>query len=438
MGDDLAFIGLCRDCGARLAMEGDRRCGRCRSPRLLYHPELPILTIAHIDCDAFYAAIEKRDNPALRDHPVIIGGGRRGVVSTACYIARMKGVRSAMPMFQARKLCPEAIVLPPAMEKYRRAGSALRTMMLELTPALEPLSIDEAFLDLSGTETLHKRSAAESLLFFAQRVEKELGISVSVGLSYNKFLAKIASDLQKPRGYSVIGRTEVKSFLADRPISLIWGIGKTSAAKLARDGLHRIWQLQQMDRQELIKKYGNAMGEHLYSLSRGDDPRAVDSHSETKSVSSETTFDEDISDPTMLLQELWQLCETVSRRLKKSRLAGSVVHLKLKTSAFRLISRQTSLRGSTQLADTIYRAASILLEREAKGERYRLIGVGVSILHEYADDRDADLGNMDLGDPLSLKRSKIERTMDKIREKLGPKSITKGIGFEKPNPSRRK
>ena len=410
---------FCADCGHR-ALAGSERCPECRSPRLIAHPELFQLPIGHIDCDAFYAAIEKRDRPELRDKPLIIGGGHRGVVSTACYIARISGVRSAMPMFRARALCPQATVLPPDMAKYRKVAERLRTMMLELTPLVEPLSIDEAFLDLSGTEALHKRSPAESLAWIARRAEQELGISVSIGLSHNKFLAKIASDLKKPRGFSVIGRAETMSFLAERPISLIWGVGKATGERLAADGLHRIAQLQTMSRGELVNRYGK-MGAHLHDLARGLDDRPVDPESPAKSISSETTFDEDIADPQTLRHELWPLCETVSRRLKHAGLAGEVVHLKLKTASFRLVARQQVLPQPTQLAETLFRTGVALLDRETGNTRYRLIGIGVSGLVGPAS---ADAP--DLGDPDGAKRMRIEQAIDSVRAKQGRASIVKG------------
>ena len=204
---------LCRDCGARPPADAGT-CPGCGSSRLVRHGALHDLTIAHLDCDAFYAAIEKRDRPELRDVPVIVGGRHRGVVAACCYVARTYGVHSAMPMFQALRACPEATVIKPDMKKYVAVGRAIRAMMQELTPLVEPLSIDEAFMDLSGTSSLHGASPAQSLAALALRVEETHRITVSIGLSYNKFLAKIASDLDKPRGFSVIGRAEARSFLA--------------------------------------------------------------------------------------------------------------------------------------------------------------------------------------------------------------------------------
>ena len=418
--------GFCRDCCGRLPPEAaaTARCPSCRSPRLVRHAELFNLAISHIDCDAFYAAIEKRDNPELRDKPLIIGGATRGVVSTACYIARISGVRSAMPMFQARKLCPEAVILPPNMAKYQKAGREVRALMLELTPLVEPLSIDEAFLDLSGTVALHKRSPAESLARLALKIEREVGITVSIGLSHNKFLAKIASDLNKPRGFTVIGGAQTLAFLADKPVRFVWGIGQSTSERLAKDGLMTLGQVQAMPERELTSRYGK-MGAHLWHLARGHDERGVDPDGEAKSVSAETTFDIDISERDALLHELWPLCEKVSDRLKRAGLAGRNVHLKLKTAGFRIISRQMSLGAPTQLAETLFRCGRTLLQREATGMRYRLIGIGVGDIRDAAE---AD--PMDLGDPDAQRRRKVEAAIDAVRAKLGRDSIGKGRGFD--------
>src|SRR5690606_13116262 len=237
---------ICRDClAAGAAEEPPQRCRHCGSPRMLAHAELAELTIAHIDCDAFYASIEKRDNPELRDRPLIIGGGVRGVVSTCCYIARQSGVHSAMPMFTARKLCPEAVIVRPNMQKYVDASRQIRGLLEKLTPLVEPLSIDEAFLDLTGTAVLHRGTAAEVLARLARRVEEQVGVTISIGLSHNKFLAKVASDLDKPRGFAVIGRDETLAFLAPRKVGLIYGVGKVFADTLRKDGFETIGQLQQ-------------------------------------------------------------------------------------------------------------------------------------------------------------------------------------------------
>ncbi|UXS00911.1 DNA polymerase IV [Agrobacterium tumefaciens] len=414
--------GFCRDCLTGQPA-GLKRCRACGSPRLLYHDELYQLTIAHIDCDAFYASVEKRDNPDLADKPVIIGGGKRGVVSTACYIARIHGVRSAMPMFKALEACPDAVVIKPNMEKYVQVGRQIRSMMQELTPLVQPLSIDEAFLDLSGTERLHHDPPARVLAKFAKRVEKEVGVTVSAGLSYCKFLAKVASDLRKPRGFSVIGEAESLSFLATRPVTTIWGVGKAFAATLEADGIRMISQLQEMEEGDLMRRYGS-MGQRLYRLSRGIDERDVNSNDAAKSVSSETTFFNDISRHDDLVPILRSLSEKVSARLKKHGIAGKTVVLKMKTSDFKIRTRNRKLDDPTQLADRIFRIGLSLMEKETDGTKFRLLGIGVS---ELCDAALAD--PPDLVDKLAGRRAAAEAAMDKLRDKFGKSSVETGYTF---------
>jgi DNA polymerase-4 len=413
---------FCRDC---LNDTGDSpRCPHCYSPRVVRHAELDTLTICHVDCDAFYATIEKRDDPALADKPVLIGGGKRGVVSTACYIARTFGARSAMPMFEARRLCPDAVIIRPNMDKYAGVSRDVRALMLELTPQVEPISIDEAFMDLAGTQRLHGMSAAKALARFAARVERELGITVSIGLAANKFLAKIASDLDKPRGFAVIGKAEAAQFLADKPVSLIYGVGKVAAQRFARDGLRTIADLQCADERELMRRYG-AEGQRLWRLARGIDSRIVDPVRERKSVSAENTFERDIASFRPLEKRLWSAAEEVSDRLKEKQLAGSTVTLKLKTADFRLLTRARSLESPTQLAGRIFAASRELLAREINGTRYRLLGVGVSALTDAEDADPADL--IDLG---AERRAKAERAMDRVRGKFGHEAVVKGLALD--------
>jgi DNA polymerase-4 len=415
--------GFCRDCLAEVA-DAAARCIACGSPRLIRHPELDRLAIAHVDCDAFYATIEKRDDPSLRDKALIVGGGRRGVVTTACYIARIKGVRSAMPMFQARRLCPEAVVVPPDMAKYARVGREVRAMMLDLTPQVEPLSIDEAFMDLTGTERLHSASPARSLARFARQVEEKIGITVSVGLSANKFLAKIASDLDKPRGFAVLGNNEAAAFLAPRPVTFIWGVGKVFGAQLARDGFRTVGDLQRADEVDLMRRYG-AEGQRLARLARGVDARRVEPERETKSISAETTFDTDIASFRPLERRLWSLSEKVSARLKASELAGVTVTLKLKSADFRIRTRAQSLPAPTQLAARIFAAGRDLLARETDGSIYRLIGIGVSSLEPHED---AD--TFDLIDIHGRRAAQAERAVDRLREKFGRDAVVKGLAMD--------
>lgn len=411
--------GLCRDCLAETS-GNETRCHTCHGPRLIRHAELHALTIAHIDCDAFYAAVEKRDSPSLADKPVIIGGATRGVVSTACYIARIRGVKSAMPMFKALKLAPDAVVIKPNMAKYVEAGREVRKLMLAVTPAVEPLSIDEAFLDLSGTERLHGSSPARTLARLILDIEKTVGITASVGLAPNKYLAKVASDLQKPRGFSVIGRAEARQFLADKPVSLIWGVGKAMQERLAADGISLIGQLQTMERNDLMRRYGS-MGSRLYFLSRGEDMRTVSPDDEAKSVSAETTFNTDISDAAELEAILWTLSERVAYRAKKDHCAGRTVTLKLKTADFKLRTRATSLEDPTQMAHRIFAAARPLLLKEATGTRFRLIGVGISHLTETPVD---EVHTLDARDAA---QSKAELAVDALRKKFGKDAVERGI-----------
>lgn len=414
--------GFCRDCLAEQKAE-TRRCAACGSPRVVRHKELYELTLAHIDCDAFYAAIEKRDNPELADKPVIIGGGKRGVVSTACYTARIHGVRSAMPMFKALEACPQAVVIRPDMEKYVKVGREVRTLMEELTPLVQPLSIDEAFLELGGTERLHHDPPARTLAKFVQRIEKEIGITISVGLSYCKFLAKVASDLQKPRGFSVIGREEAVSFLAPRPVTTIWGVGKAFAATLEADGIRTIGQLQTMEEGDLMRRYGS-MGQRLARLSRGIDDREVHLNDAAKGVSSETTFFDDISRHDELVPILRSLSEKVSWRLKKHDIAGRTVVLKMKTKDFKLRTRNRKLEDPTQLADRIFRTGLELLEKETDGTKFRLIGIGVT---DLCDPARAD--PPDLVDVQSGRRAAAEAAMDKLRDKFGKGTVQTGYTF---------
>jgi DNA polymerase-4 len=417
------MLGFCRDC---LADNPDhvRRCRTCGSPRLVAHPQLTKLAIAHVDCDAFYATIEKRDNPSLRDKAVIIGGGKRGVVATACYVARTFGVKSAMPMFQARRLCPHAVVVPPDMAKYVRVGREVRALMLDLTPLVEPLSIDEAFLDLGGTERLHGMIPAKALARFAKEVEAKLGITISIGLSANKFLAKIASDLDKPRGFSILSPDEAPSFLAPRPVTFIWGVGKVFGETLARDGYRTIADLQRADETELMRRYG-AEGQRLARLAHGIDQRSVSPDRETKSVSAETTFATDIADQRILERLLWELCEKVSARLKAKEIAGTTVTLKLKTADFRLRTRARSLPAPTQLAAAIFEHGRELLAREVDGTQFRLLGIGVSAL---TGDEEADPA--DLVNAHSQRTAAAEHAMDRLRDRFGRAAVIRGRSIE--------
>ena len=410
---------LCRDClhlqaGAAIA------CSSCGRGRILSHPALTRLSIAHMDCDAFFAAVEKRDDPSLRDKPVIVGGGQRGVVSTCCYIARLYGVRSAMPMFTALKLCPDAVVIGSNFAKYREAAAMIREKMDALTPLVQPVSIDEAYMDLSGTETVHHAPPAVSLARLARDIERDIGITVSIGLSSNKFLAKTASELDKPRGFAVIAPDEAEALLGPKPIDFLHGVGPKFAEKLARDGFDTVSDIQDAELKALVARYGET-GMWLKQRAHGHDTRPVRNDEERKSVSSETTFRTDISDPGALEDQLWQLCVKTADRAKAAGVVGVVVTLKLKTSNFRALTRRVSLNEPTQLAQEIFRAGRPLLAREANGrERFRLIGIGLTGLDDHRSD------TVDLLDPSIAKRAAAERASDAARAKFGKDAVVTG------------
>ena len=415
---------LCRKCGwAGQAQSRPARCPSCGSPRLTGHEELFALSIAHVDCDAFYASIEKRDDPSLRDKPLIIGGGHRGVVSTCCYIARQSGVRSAMPMFTAKKLCPEAVIIPPNMSKYVSVSREIRAMMDRLTPLVEPLSIDEAFLDLGGTQAMHKAAPAEVLSRFAREVEEQIGVTVSIGLSHNKFLAKIASDLDKPRGFAALAQDEAREMLADKPVGFIYGVGPATQEKLLQRGFRTIADLQRADEIELMKQFASE-GRRLWRLARGIDDRSVVPDRGAKTISSETTFDNDIRDFATLERLLWRLSEKVSSRLKNGNLAGATITLKLKTADFRPRTRSQSIQAPTQLAAKIFAVSRELLAKEIDGTAFRLMGTGVSALREGSQADDTDM--------LDRRSADAERAMDDLRKKFGSAAVIRGIAYEGP------
>lgn len=413
---------FCRDCLADLDFKV-RRCGHCGSPRLVRHRALSALTLAHIDCDAFYATVEKRDNPELADSPVIIGGGKRGVVSAACYISRTYGVRSAMPMFKALALCPHAAVIPPNMAKYVQVGRQVRHAMQALTPLVEPLSIDEAFLDLAGTQRVHGMIPAKVLAKFARDVERDIGITVSVGLSSNKFLAKIASDLDKPRGFAALDQDEAREMLAERPVGFIFGVGPATQEKLIQRGFRIIADLQRADENDLMKQFGGE-GRRLWRLARGIDDRLVVADRGAKTISAETTFETDIRDFATLEKLLWKLSEKVSARLKNGELSGTTITLKLKTADFRQRTRSQSIQSPTQLAARIFAISRELLAKEIDGTAFRLMGTGVSALKPGSEAGDSDM--------LDRRSAHAERAMDGLRKKFGNAAVIRGIAYEGP------
>ena len=410
---------LCRKCFNTFNEEG--RCPRCSSPLVVSHSELFDLNIAHMDCDAFYASVEKRDNPDLADKPVIIGGGRRGVVSTACYIARIRGVKSAMPMFKALEKCPDAVVIRPRMKIYAEISQQIRAMMNDITPLVEPLSLDEAFMDMSGTHKLHGAPPAVMLARLMDRISDNLGLTGSIGLSHNKFLAKIASDLNKPNGYSIIGEAETSSFLKDKSIRLIWGVGASTQKSLEKSGIRTFFDLLRWDRKDLVSKFGS-MGDRLWFLARGQDARVVSNSDRIKSISNETTLNENTSNIRVLEGHLWRLCEKVSSRAKSKGMAGTIMILKLKSSNHKIITRRLTLRDPTYLADVLFRSTYPLMEAAIGNGPFRLVGAGLSGLCLASQaEREPEL--LDDG---ALNRIKVERVTDEIREKFGDEAMIKG------------
>jgi len=415
---------LCRDCATVIEdPEPTLQCGACGSARLLAHPELLRLTIAHIDADAFYASVEKRDRPELANRPVIVGGGVRGVVTAACYVARRFGVRSAMPMFKALKACPEAVVIRPDFTKYIAVSRQLRTMMMRLTPMVQALSIDEAVLDLAGTEALHRAPPAVVLARFALDVERELGLTVSIGLAANRLLAKIAAERGKPRGFAVLG-ADAPTALAAESVRLLPGVGPAMARRLAARGLATFGDLQNLDHQAARRILGDD-GPALCDRARGHDSRRVDPGRETRSISAETTFDSDLTELPDLERPLWHLAEKLARRLREHELAAGGVVLKLKTAAFAIRTRAQRLPSPTVLPDRLFDAARILLRREATGTAFRLIGIGAHPLRPLAE---ADHG--DLADSTTPRLVAAQSAIDTLRSRFGNAIITRGRGLQ--------
>ncbi len=411
---------FCRDCFWQGATAVSR-CPTCASPRMVAHAELGELSIAHMDCDAFYASVEKRDRPELRDKAVIVGGGKRGVVTTCCYIARIKGVRSAMPMFKALKLCPQAVVIKPDFTKYRAASRQILGLASELTPLVQNLSLDEAWMDLSGTERLHGAPPALTLARLQARLEVETGLTVSIGLASNKFLAKVASDLDKPRGFSVIG-SEAQAFLAAKPVGILPGVGPAMIAALDKAGYRKVGDLARADIKDLAERFG-AQGLRLSALAHGRDSRAVNPSEARKGISAETTFNADLTALADLEDVLAGLCEKVARHARSDGHAGRVVTLKLRTTDFRIITRRRTIPVPTQTARTLFAVGRELLAKEATGKPYRLIGIGIAELVEAAAVEDDFFG----GDERRALAG--EKTLDAIRARFGAGAVTSGRIF---------
>lgn len=409
---------LCLDCVRRCPADVPA-CPHCASPRLVRHEALDRLGIAHVDCDAFYAAVEKRDRPELADKPLIIGGGRRGVVATACYIARISGVRSAMPMFKALAACPDAVVLKPDMARYRDVSRQLFARFADLTPLVEPLSVDEAFLDLRGTDRLHRAAPAQVLARLAQSVAQDLGITISIGLSYNKFLAKLASDMRKPRGFTVLGPDDVPARTDGLPVERLWGVGPAAARRLRKAGYASFGSLRQASPVALRRLLGNHAAQ-LQALTRGEDARSVKPDRVRKSISTETTFETDIRSYEALRDRARGCAERVARELRAKGLAARTVTLKLKTAQFRLLTRSITVDAPTQSAAQLARLLEPALLSLADGNAFRLIGVAASVVAAR------DEGSLLFERP-DARDLKVERAMDALSARFGDTAIRRGV-----------
>ncbi|VBB05405.1 Hypothetical protein LUCI_0614 [Lucifera butyrica] len=375
--------------------------------------------ILHVDMDAFFAAVEQRDEPALRGKPVIVGGlGNRGVVSTASYEARRFGVHSAMAMAEARQRCPGGVFLPCDHAKYSRVSKAILAIFNDFSPLVEPLSLDEAFLDVSGMEGLYD-GPEEIARRIKLRIHREIGLTASVGIAPNKFLAKLASDWKKPDGLVLVRPGEERQFLCQVPVDRLWGVGDATAAALFKLGIRAIGQLAERDVTELEGHFGQAAAHKMHQLARGEDDRKVISRHEPQSVGRETTFEEDVSDRETIAAHLLSLAADVGWRLRRMGYTGRTVTVKIRLPSFQTLTRSKTLLTATALDETIYQTAGDLWEKVQIKGGIRLLGVTVSNLQRGKDQlalfADAD-----------EKRLAVTAAADRIRDRFGPDSIIRG------------
>jgi DNA polymerase-4 len=387
-------------------------------------PELDQLSIAHLDCDAFYASVEKRDRPELRDKPVIVGGGVRGVVTTACYVARLHGVGSAMPMYRALKACPDAVVIKPDFAKYTEVSRSIFAMVRELTPLVQTLSLDEAWIDLSGTERLNGGPAALQLILLQQRIEAETGLTVSIGLAPNRFLAKIASELDKPRGFSVIGTANAQALLANKSVRILPGVGPVFGKTLVSDGYAAVGDLAAADVRDLVKRYGET-GLRLHDLSHARDARSVNPEHDRRGMSAENTFNTDLTTSEDLESELWALCEKVASKARRDGVASRVIVLKLRRSDFKIITRRKTLPEPVQTARALFAVGRELLKPEL-GRPYRLIGIGMADIQDAEDAPDSLFASAE------TKTLKTETIIDALRARFGAGAVVAGRALKRP------
>jgi DNA polymerase IV len=380
------------------------------------------LTILHVDMDAFYAAVEQRDRPGLRGKPVIVGGiGARGVVSAASYEARPFGVHSAMPMGTARRLCPQGVFLPVPMSRYAQVSRQIREILLSFTPRVEPLSLDEAFLDVHGCEGLHG-PAPEIARQIKGRIKAETALTASVGVAANKFLAKLASDLRKPDGLVVVPPQGVPGFLAPLPVGRIWGVGAKAEERLHALGVRTIGQLAALPERVLIDHFGK-VGRHVWQLAQGQDERAVVPDREAKSISTETTFSQDVGDRDTLRVCSLDQVEHLAGRLRHAGLRARTIELKIRSSDFRTRHRGQALPQATNRTDALWQAALELFHNGLTDDLLpvRLLGVGAARL-----TRDAHVQGDLFDGGLGKRREALDQAVDAIRVQFGDAAIQRG------------
>jgi DNA polymerase-4 len=389
----------------------------------------PQLHILHVDMDAFYASVEQRDRPELRGLPVIVGGSAqgRGVVCATSYEARKFGIHSAMPASRARRLCPGGIFLPVCMKHYAQVTRQIRDIFLAFTPLVEPLSLDEAYLDVRGCESLFG-PAVDIARQLKERIRRETGLVASVGVASNKFLAKLASDLSKPDGLLVAEPGQVTTFLAALPVNRIWGVGAKGERRLHRLGIRTVGELAATAEKVLIDHFGEA-GRHVWQLAQGRDDRPVLPDREAKSVSTETTFARDIGDRSVLRSWLLELVEQLGQRLRHVGVAGRTVELKVRTSDFQTYVRSTTLAEPTDVTEVIWQAARELFERRVREEwlPLRLLGVGASGLTPSATAE----GYL-FEEPWRTKQRALDRATDAIHKAFGTDSIRRAHSLRDP------
>ncbi|MGD2125958.1 MAG: DNA polymerase IV [Desulfobacteraceae bacterium] len=380
--------------------------------------------ILHLDMDAFYASVEQMDNPELRGRPVIVGGtSNRGVVSAASYEARKFGIHSAMPIFQAKKRCPKAVFRPVRMGRYKEVSEQVMAILESYSPLIEQVSIDEAYMDISGLDRLYGSHEAIARKL-KQGIKQTTSLSCSIGIAPNKVLAKIASDMHKPDGLTIIAHSDVDPFIARLPIKQVPGVGKKTAQRLRNLGVITLGDIRRITEHTLSEKIGK-FGSRLLALCKGIDDSPVVPYREAKSISSEETLRADTSDMELLKQELLAQAEIVGRRLRNKGLKGGTVTVKLKRSDFTLITRSLTLEASTHSTNTLYERGLQLLEEFDLSGKFRLIGIGVSNLVS-AHEAPKQLSLFDKGDSRAKSWGDVEKAVDVIRDRFGRDAIKRG------------